>query len=139
MTAESKILEFLNIDLDDPAQRLGVQLAEEDHELIRALVKMRHDKGLKQAEIAARMQRDPSAVSNFERLGGDPHMSTIRRYALAVGARIFHQIDDAELGAKERQLAEYASNVLPFEPRRKTASVTEMYEVLSGHQERRAL
>lgn len=135
MTTESKILEFLKIDLDDPAQRLGVQLAEEDHELIQALIKMRRDKGLTQADIATTMQRDPSAVSNFERLGGDPHLSTIRRYAQAIGARIYHRVEDAQAGAKKHLLAEYASNVLPFEPRHTPTTVTEMYEVLSGRQE----
>ncbi|MEU7633389.1 hypothetical protein AB0C34_25985 [Nocardia sp. NPDC049220] len=34
---------------------------------------------------------------NFEKLTSDPHLSTVRRYALAVGAKITHQVEPVEL------------------------------------------
>ncbi|GAA3401719.1 helix-turn-helix domain-containing protein [Pseudarthrobacter polychromogenes] len=114
MTSNSKILEMLGLDLDNPEDLLGVQLAEEDHEFIQELIRMRIKKGLRQADVAAKMRRDPSAVSNFERLGGDPHLSTIRRYAQAVGLRIRHRVEDAEPSARDREVLEYAANVVPL-------------------------
>ncbi|MET8986244.1 hypothetical protein ABZW49_12395 [Nonomuraea wenchangensis] len=38
------------------------------------------------------MGRSQPAVSDLERLGGDPHLSTIRRYALAIGVDVFHSV-----------------------------------------------
>ena len=114
MTSNSKILEMLGLDLDNPDDLLGVQLAEEDHELIQELIRMRIRKGLRQVDVATKMQRDPSAVSNFERLGGDPHLSTVRRYAQAVGVRIRHRVEDAEPSVRDREVLEYAANVVPM-------------------------
>ncbi|HEY5858352.1 MAG TPA: helix-turn-helix transcriptional regulator [Aldersonia sp.] len=53
---------------------------------------MRKTKGITQAEVARRIGRDPAVVSNFERLGSDPHLSTIRRYARAIDARVTHAV-----------------------------------------------
>jgi len=83
----------------DPASRdyrLRQQLAEADNELIERLVQMRKDKGLTQKVVAERMKRDVAAVSNFERLRADPHLSTIRRYAAAIGASITHRVVDID-------------------------------------------
>jgi len=80
----------------DWRDRLGRELVEGDDDMVEKLVKMRHDKGMTQKEVADLMFRDHSAVSHFERLGADPHLSTLRRYARAVGARITHAVNDAE-------------------------------------------
>ena len=84
------------LDPDRQDSRLRRQLAEADDELIERLVQMRKDKGLTQKVVAERMKRDVAAVSNFERLRADPHLSTIRRYAAAIGASITHGVDDAD-------------------------------------------
>lgn len=118
MGERSKLLEMLGLDLDDADQRLRVQLAEEDHELIQELVRMRREKGMRQVDVAEKMQRDKSAVSNFERLGGDPHLSTIRRYAQAIGVRIQHRVENAEPSAVEQSVLRYAANVIPMPQRR---------------------
>lgn len=81
----------------DPAgaeYRLRQALAEADDDLLERLVRVRKEKGLTQQDVADRMRRDKSAVSNFERLSADPHLSTIRRYAAAVGAMISHSVID---------------------------------------------
>jgi transcriptional regulator with XRE-family HTH domain len=81
----------------DPAgaeYRLRQALAEADDDLLERLVRVRKEKGLTQQDVADRMLRDKSAVSNFERLSADPHLSTIRRYAAAVGAMISHSVVD---------------------------------------------
>lgn len=68
------------------------ELISADLSLLRALVQMRIDSGLTQDDVAKAMGRDPSAVSRFERLDSDPHMSTVRRYARAVNASIQHMV-----------------------------------------------
>lgn len=87
---------MLGIDTDDPEYALASHLATEDDDLLEGLVAMRKDKGLTQKQVAERMNRDPSAVSKFETLGADPHLSTIRRYASAVRAKVWHIVADAD-------------------------------------------
>ncbi|MFG2077937.1 helix-turn-helix domain-containing protein [Nonomuraea maritima] len=84
------IAALLGIDPDDPEVQRESAAVERDMRLIEALVGVRKQLGLTQAEVAERMGRSQPAVSDFERVGGDPRMSTIRRYALAVGAEVCH-------------------------------------------------
>jgi transcriptional regulator with XRE-family HTH domain len=84
------------IDPNAPEYQLRKALARADSSLLNDLVRMRKDKGLTQQIVAERMNRDKSAVSNFERLGIDPHLSTIRRYAAAIGAAVTHQVKDVQ-------------------------------------------
>lgn len=78
----------------DPYAPLHDQLAVNDDRMLEELVAMRKRKGLSQDTVAKRMNRSKTAVSNFERLGADPHLSTIRRYAAAVGAEIRSRVCD---------------------------------------------
>lgn len=84
--------EQLGIDLTDPIQRLAIDLVEGDYELLRRLIELRTEQGLSQAEVARRMGVTRRAVIAFERPDADPNLSTIRRYALAVGARVDHAV-----------------------------------------------
>ncbi|MDO3200606.1 helix-turn-helix domain-containing protein [Mycobacteroides abscessus] len=77
--------------------QLATRLAEADDELLEQLVLMRKSKNLTQEDVAKRMNRHKAAVSNFERLSTDPHLSTIRRYAAAIGAAITHEVHDFEV------------------------------------------
>lgn len=86
------IAALLGIDPDDPRVQREDAAIERDMRLVETLVRLRKRLGLTQGEVADRMGRSQPAVSDFERLGGDPHMSTIRRYALAVGAEVFHTV-----------------------------------------------
>lgn len=79
---------------DDPYQPLHDHLAMNDSQMLEELVAMRKRKQLSQDTVAARMNRSKTAVSNFERLGSDPHLSTIRRYAAAIGAHITTRVRD---------------------------------------------
>ncbi|CAM3070582.1 transcriptional regulator [Mycobacterium intermedium] len=85
------------LDPDSADYRLREALAQEDSELLEKLVQLRKDKGLTQQAVAERMHRDKAAVSNFERLSSDPHLSTIRRYAAAIGAIVTHGVADFEV------------------------------------------
>ncbi|AIC71933.1 Hypothetical protein ERS075564_00926 [Mycobacteroides abscessus] len=82
------------VDTGSAEYRLATALAEADGDLLEQLVEVRKAKGLTQQAVAERMRRDKSAVSNFERLGTDPHLSTIRRYAAAIGVMIKHDVRD---------------------------------------------
>ncbi|MFI6595042.1 helix-turn-helix domain-containing protein [Nonomuraea sp. NPDC050536] len=86
------IAELLGIDLDDPEVQRENAAIDRDMRLIETLVTIRKQRHLTQAEVAERMGRTQPAVSDFERLGGDPHLSTIRRYALAIGVDVIHTV-----------------------------------------------
>lgn len=86
------IAALLGIDPDDPEVQRENAAIERDVRLIEILVGVRKQLGLTQADVADRMDRSQPAVSDFERLGGDPRLSTIRRYALAIGADVFHVV-----------------------------------------------
>ncbi|GEL93890.1 helix-turn-helix domain-containing protein [Cellulomonas composti] len=60
----------------------------EDHAALRAtLVRLRREHGLSQAVVAERMGVSQPTVAGFERDDANPTLSTLRRYALAVGAK----------------------------------------------------
>lgn len=56
------------------------------------LAAARRRQGLSQTEIAARMGTSQSAVARFERGDLDPRLSTLERYAQAVGQTVDWQI-----------------------------------------------
>jgi hypothetical protein len=84
----------LGIDMSDPREVLARDLVEADHELLEELVRLRKNVlAIPAARVAERMGRDRAVVTNFEKLTADPHLSTIRRYALAIGAKITHHVE----------------------------------------------
>jgi transcriptional regulator with XRE-family HTH domain len=82
----SELFDLLGIDPDDLRTQHAINDARDVERLIDALVTLRARQGLTQADVAEEMETTQSAVSKFERAGGDPHISTIQRYARAVGA-----------------------------------------------------
>lgn len=72
--------------LSDPEFRAGYEDSRERRQLIAMLVKWRKDAGLNQDEVATRMGVGQSTVSQFEG-SNDPRLSTVQRYARAVGAK----------------------------------------------------
>lgn len=81
-------------DPDDyrAAKQRAKELVRADRALIESLVNARKNKGLSQDQVAELMGCDQAAVSRFERFTHDPHMSTVRRYALAVGVEVTHHV-----------------------------------------------
>lgn len=63
-------------------------LAREQHEFMTSLVHLREEHQLRQEDIAERLGITQAAVSKFERYDSNPTLASIRRYALAVGARL---------------------------------------------------
>lgn len=75
-------------------------LVVEHRELLQGLIALREANRLSQEQVAERMGVSQSAVSQFERYDSNPKLSTIRRYALAVGARIHHRVENEYLSVK---------------------------------------
>ncbi len=77
---------------------------EENHKnLLRDLCKMRIDHGLTQEVVAERMGVTQPSVSQFERYDANPTLDTVRRYAMAVGARLSTTvIDDTDKDPRSR-------------------------------------
>lgn len=80
-------------ELDRLEARAESLVAEHD-KLRRELVALRTKGGLSQSDVAERMSVSQPRVAEFERYDGNPTLSTIRRYALAVGAHILHTVID---------------------------------------------
>jgi transcriptional regulator with XRE-family HTH domain len=92
---DESIAELLGLDATDPVTAALDEATAGDMDLIETLVQIRRDQGLTQQDVAERMGRSQPNVSAFERIGGDPHLSTIRRYAAAVDARVrWHLVVD---------------------------------------------
>ena len=73
--------------LGDPGRR---------RELIDELVRARQESELSQTEIAARMGTSQSAVARLESGGLDARLSTLERYAAALGRTVDWQIRPSE-------------------------------------------
>lgn len=67
-------------------------------ELVQQLIERRQRLGLSQSEVAARMGTSQPAVARLESGRSDTRMSTLARYAEAVGTTIGFAIADAEDG-----------------------------------------
>jgi predicted transcriptional regulator len=69
------------------------QMAERRQSLSGQLTALRHELGLSQMEVAARMGTSQSAVARFEGGDLDVRMSTVERYTTALGARLEWRIE----------------------------------------------
>jgi transcriptional regulator with XRE-family HTH domain len=74
-------------------------LVEQRLRVIGELVDERQRRGLSQTEIAARMRTSQSAVARLESGAGDVRLSTLQRYAAAVGGDIEWRLIRGEEGA----------------------------------------
>ena len=87
----SQLEELLGIDPSDPLDHLADLLVTEDERLLDELVAIRKQT-LSQSTVAERMGISQSAVARIESGDRNPHLSTLRRYAHAIRARIEHQV-----------------------------------------------
>ena len=87
-TFEHDFMAELGFDAADPKVAAALEDAEAHMRLVEALVSIRKNRKLRQRVVADRMETTQSRVSNFERVGGDPRLSTILRYARAVDAKV---------------------------------------------------
>lgn len=83
-----ELFQLLGTDPHDPRVRAAVEDASDAERLVDTLIEMRVDQGITQVDVSERMETTQSSVSKFETAGGDPRLSTLQRYARAVGARL---------------------------------------------------
>ena len=82
---------------DEPLEVLDARadaLFEDHTNMMRNLVQIRHKHNLKQSVVAERMGVTQPSVSQFERYDANPTLDTVRRYAMAVGARVSTRVID---------------------------------------------
>ena len=72
----------------DPEFAEGLESGYEDFKLGVLLRQARVEAGLTQAEVANRLNTHKSAISRIENRAGDIRLSTLDRYARAVGRRL---------------------------------------------------
>ena len=122
-------------DRTSPDFLLATALAEADEEMLYTLIECRHTAGLRQRDVARTLGIAQSSVAAFERHDNDPRLSTIRRYALAVGASIEHTVRPAHefFGANATTARATATGrvpvtqQLPAETRRLAANAPESW------------
>lgn len=105
---------------DDPDLPLRVAAALKRRELARQLCDRRRAAGLTQVQIAQRMGTSQGQVTRFES-GADTRLSTVARYAAALGVNIGWTITPAQMPAKaaaHRAPAQRATKVLRRAPAR---------------------
>ncbi|MEJ1195179.1 helix-turn-helix domain-containing protein [Pseudarthrobacter sp. CCNWLW207] len=86
------LLEALGVNVDDPKVIEARKDAHTLTETILQLVRRRKHLKLKQKELAKIMGTSQSTVSEFEKLGGNPTLFTLQRYARAVDAELVVQV-----------------------------------------------
>lgn len=86
-----EIAELLGVDETDEQDLLAGELVRADYAWVDQLVRMRKELGLSQAQVADAMGRSQSVVSDIETMSSDPRLSSLRRYALAIGAAVKHR------------------------------------------------
>jgi transcriptional regulator with XRE-family HTH domain len=88
---------LLGIDVAaDPVAFRARRLVEADAGLLDDLIALRKRKDLIQDDLADRMGVSQSAIARIESGDRDPRLSTLRRYALALGAMVTHEVVDDE-------------------------------------------
>ena len=70
----------------------SARLAQADDEMRWALIQARKEAGLSQRDVADMMGVRQPTIAAFESQDDDPRLSTLRRYALAVGASVEHRV-----------------------------------------------
>lgn len=79
-------------DPNSPSRKRALELARADEQLHAKLLRAREQQGLTQTQLADLMGVSQPSVASFERYDNDPKLSTIRRYAHAVGVTITHTV-----------------------------------------------
>jgi predicted transcriptional regulator len=70
-------------------------------ELLRALAAQRTERRISQTQLAASMRTSQSTLARLETTAADTKLSTIERYAHALGMSVQYHLIDAERSARE--------------------------------------
>lgn len=86
------LMEALGVDPTDPQTTAIAEDFNNFEDFIVLLYEKRKAAGLTQSAVAKIMETHQSVISDFERLGGNPTIETIQRYARAVGHRVLLEL-----------------------------------------------
>ena len=76
------------------------EMAARRQQITADLVARRQELGLSQTEVAARMRTSQSAVARLESGDADVRLSTLERYAAALGQRLDWRLEERDDGAR---------------------------------------
>jgi len=79
---------------DDPGLLTRVAAVLERRDLLRQLAVLRREQGLTQVELAERMGTSQGQITRLE-AGADTRLSTVERYAAALGVKVTWQLEPA--------------------------------------------
>lgn len=78
-----------------PHAQQALELVRQRNALIRRLVAHRSEMNLSAKDVADKLDLNKSTISRFESGESDPHLSTILRYALAVGSDLKFEVSSS--------------------------------------------
>ncbi|MFD7062735.1 helix-turn-helix domain-containing protein [Streptomyces sp. NPDC059906] len=85
---------FIEEELANPEFEAAFEDARSRSSLLRRMVTRRKARRISQATVAERMETTQSAVSELESGSTDPRLSTMQRYARAIGCRLDVRLRD---------------------------------------------
>ncbi|MGX1591092.1 helix-turn-helix domain-containing protein [Glutamicibacter sp. NPDC055491] len=103
--------------LSDPKVAEAVEDADIREDLIDALIALRKSADIRQKDVAKHMQCTQSTISDFENGTSDPHLSTLQRYARAIGHKLTIEVEKCE-GSVRKAYAEPYVSVSPVKSQR---------------------
>ena len=62
----------------------------------------RRTEGVTQVQIAEKLDTTQSSISEFERIGGDPRIQSLQRYARAIGYRVRLELEKVPAAAEAK-------------------------------------
>lgn len=100
---------------DEALIELATENASADNDMRWALIQARKEAGLSQRELADYLGVKQATISRFESPDNDPRLSTIRRYATAVGALVAHRVTtESRLFGTDGWVMVEASSMVPI-------------------------
>lgn len=110
MKTNAEVLQEL---FDSPEERESMLDTLAAEELVTRLVELRKELGISQEQVAEAMEVGQSAVSQFEN-STEHHLSTLQRYARAVGRQLGFSILDGQTGGQTERLRGFSVDLEPL-------------------------